>query len=478
MDEFWVCPHCRSLNRAGAARCYSCRNKYGSRPADASPVNRTAAAAASAPPGPLPSAGIGLAQAPYLLRPLSPTSVAAPAATVTRAAREPFHFPNPVAAARRRVAGSLAMRPAVSVGPLGYLTAALLSVVFALGAILALAVMPAAISLLQHADSQTAWAQLSPGQQGLLGFLSIALVLAGLLALLCFSVFVGLTTHNATGLGVDQPTFTPYLAATCWAGALWTQARIAAALTVPAALIWQGYTIPGLLVVLVILEIAHRRVDDFSGWLTRPARYLPDLYDKLDVEGSTGSRLAPTWAVFFRLANVLAIAVFSLPLLALTAFAASIAGGGSDTLGWQSAGLGPVRMVVALLVVGFTVSAAGAVAALVPITLGLVQRLRTRKTLVRVERSRSWVARPGEGGYTPASPTQPARDGGYDEDRIVERLASPGTDAYVEPPDDRPRFGGLSPGDPSRDGPSQASLYSPSTTSSFPPSEDPPAGPD
>jgi hypothetical protein len=478
MDEFWVCPHCRSLNRAGAARCYRCRNKYGSRPADGSPANTTAAAPTSPPPGPLPGLVIGSAQAPYLSLPLTPTSVTAPAGTVIRAPREPFHLPSPVASVRGRVARSVAMRQAVSVVRLGYVTATLLAIVLALGAILVLVAMPAATHLLQDANAETAWAQLSAGQQGLLGFLSVALVVAGLLALLCFSVFVGLTTHNATGLGADRPMLTPYRAGTCWAGALWTQARIGAGLTVPAALIWQGYTIPGLLVALVDLEIAHRHVDDFFGWLTRPARHLPDLYRKLGVEGSSGSRAASVWSACFRLANVMAIAVCALPLLVLTAFAASVAAGGSDTLAWPSTGLGPTQLVVAVLVVGLTGCTAGSIGLLVPITLGLMQRQRTRKTLARVDPARTWVARPGEGRYAPASPNDPASDSGYDEDRIVERLATPGADAYSGPPDDRLGFGSPSPGDPGQDGPGQASLYSPSTTSSFPWSGGPPAEPD
>jgi hypothetical protein len=58
-------------------------------------------------------------------------------------------------------------------------------------------------------------------------------------------------------------------------------------------------------------------------------------------------------------------------------------------------------------------------------TLGLVQRQRTRKTLVRVGRARSWAARPGESGYgaapgsAAAAPT--ANYEGFDDDRIVER---------------------------------------------------------
>src|SRR5512141_1419740 len=32
VDEYWVCQHCRSLNRAGSGRCYSCKKKFGSKP--------------------------------------------------------------------------------------------------------------------------------------------------------------------------------------------------------------------------------------------------------------------------------------------------------------------------------------------------------------------------------------------------------------------------------------------------------------
>jgi hypothetical protein len=191
---------------------------------------------------------------------------------------------------------------------------------------------------------------------------------------------------------------------------------------------------------------------------------------------------------------------------------------------------------------------------LIPITLGFVRRQRTRKTLVRVGRARSWVARPGEGGYGPAAASAAGQTGPYDEDRIVERVPSfgvgqpstldpssrgnsmfggqragglnpsepgqgapggpgvggpgfggpslggpmiggPGQGApsgpgfggpmIGEPRIDDPRFGGLSrgapagPGGPSQGGPGQASLYSPSTTSSpFPWSGEPPVDPD
>ena len=76
-----------------------------------------------------------------------------------------------------------------------------------------------------------------------------------------------------------------------------------------------------------------------------------------------------------------------------------------------------------------------AIGLLVPISFELVERQRTRKTLVRVGRSRSWVSPPGYGS-APAPGSGSARYDPYEQ-------------TYEREPD-------------------QASLYSPSTTSSFP----------
>lgn len=325
------------------------------------------------------------------------------------------------------------MRQSVSVALLGYVTAALLVLFLAVGTVIVLTVMPAATYLLQHANLSEAWAQLTIGQQELLRSLSIAFAAVGMLALMCFSIFLGLTTHNATGLGADQPMLTPYRAGMCWADALWTQARIAVGLLVPAALIWRGYTILGLVAAIVALEIAHRHLDDPGGWLSRPYRHLPDLYSKLGIEGSISSPMAWIWSGCFRIANAMAIAVSAIPMVAFVLFAASLIAGRSETIGWQSNGLGAAQITVALLVSSLVGWTAISVALLVPITLGFVQRQRTRKTLVRVGRARSWVARPGEGGYNPSSQTQPGHYDGYDEDRIVERIPGAGPGASGGP---------------------------------------------
>jgi hypothetical protein len=360
--------------------------------------------------------------------------------------RKPARVLNPITAVRGRIAGSLAMRQSVSVAWLGYLTAALLVVALALGAIVAMTLLPVATNLLQHADPGGAWAQLSSTQLGSFESLSIALAAVSALALLGFSVFLGLTTHNATGLGADQPMLTPYRAGLCWSSAIWAQVRIVVGLVVPAVLMWRGYVIPGLVAGIVAVEIAQRHLEDAGGWLTRPYRHLPDLYAKLGVEGSISSPIAWIWSGCFRIANVMLIAVACIPMMGVALAAASSFAGRTDIIGWQSTGLGAAQITVAVLVASLLGWTAVSVALLVPINFGLVRRQRTRRTLVRVGRARSWVARPGGGQYTGAQ-TQPGHFDGYDEDRLVERV--PGAGAPPPGPDD----GGASSGMPGLGGP-------------------------
>jgi hypothetical protein len=430
VDEYWVCAHCRSLNRAGTGKCYSCRERYGSAPkADAA---KTIAPVATAPltQAQIPDFSATPLPPPAYSRPVALASPAGPAArsgvgaAASRASGNRPGFGGPVAAVKARVARSLAMRPSVSVGWLGYLSAVLIFLVLIVAAVTIVTVMAVATNLLQHGDIGIAWAQLNPGQQRLVeGELVVTAALGGL-ALVCFSVFLGFSTHNATGLGADQPLLAPYVAGTCWKGVIMAQVRIAGGLIVPALLLWRNYTIPGLIAAIVAVELAHRHLDSGADWLARPNRHLPDLYAKLGMEGSMSSPMAWAWSGTFRLANGLAIAVWAIPLMAFLFFAGSAITHRTDLLGWQSNGLGPGQIGVALLVVAFLASAAVSMALLVPLTLGLVQRQRTRRTLVRVGKARSWVARPGESGR--GNPNRPGTGdfGGYDEDRIVERVTS------------------------------------------------------
>jgi hypothetical protein len=356
------------------------------------------------------------------------------------------------------------MRQSMQVGWLGYLTAVLLALVLAVGTMLVLNVMPAATHLLQHANASAAWAQLTAGQHGQIRTLSIAFGAVGALALLCFCVFLGLTTHNATGLGADQPMLTPLRAGTCWAGLVMTQARIAVGLIVPTVLVWQGYAIPGLLAAIVAIEIAHRHMEDMGGWLLWPGRHLPDLYVKLGVGGSISSPMASLWSASFRIANVLFVVCAAVPAVLLSAFVLLVIAGRSDVAIWQATGLGPAQLGVAVLAACLAGWTACCLALLVPVTLGLTQRQRTRRTLVRVGRSRSWVARPGEGGYAPGSSNLSTRYGEYDdEDRIVERVPSFGDPAAALPGPGfgAPAFGGLAQGQRPGGGPGGPGLGGP-----------------
>jgi hypothetical protein len=264
VEEFWVCQNCKSLNRAGSGKCYSCRTKFGTLAPEAGVISRNAPATPAQSQGSIPDFGGAPPQAlQYARLAALPPSVAAMGGIAT-APRGSSALPDPIAAVKRRIASSLSLRPSVSITALGYVTAILLILLLALGALWLLTVLPTALDLLQHADAAAAWAQLSSSRQQVAESLSIAVLVVGAFTWLFFSVFVGLTTHNATGLGADQPLLSPYDAGMCWGRLLWTQARVAVGLIVPVALVWQNYVVPGLLAAIVAVEIAHRHLDDQS----------------------------------------------------------------------------------------------------------------------------------------------------------------------------------------------------------------------
>ncbi len=465
VDEYWVCQHCRSLNRAGASKCYSCRNKFGSKPKP--PPQSTQTAAPGMPGGPPPPLGSLPAAAQstppaYFSRPVAlPTPAAQPAAAAVQQSGR--HLSSPVAAIERRISAALAVRPVVAVTGLGYVTAGLLGLIFALGGLLTSIGLPAATYALQHADLPAGWAQLSAGQQsGFRSLVGVEVVLA-LLALATFSVFVGLSTHNTTGLGSEVTLLMPRRAGTIWPRLVWVQIRIAIGLLLPAVLIWYGYELPGLIAAVVAIEIAQRHLDDMLDWLETPAKHLPDLYRKLGTNASKGSPLAALWAILFRVANLAAIGVFLVAPLGL-AIATGLTTSGRDFKLWHAAGYGPGQLAVAALAAILAVSVATTLLATIALVLGLVSRQRIRRTMARVGRSRSWLARPGQGTYGPGIMPPPAgaqaaaaagvgalAGGMYlDEDRMVERL--PQGMRPTEYPDDQPGYG---PGSPLRAAPGQ-----------------------
>jgi len=368
VEEFWVCQNCKSLNRAGSNKCYSCKDQVRQQAAAARADLEGSGRPCHAPARPDTELRCGAVRV-TALRQADCARAGDGRRRGDRAARS-SGFPNPVAAIKRRIAASLSMRQSVSVTPLGYFTTGLLVLNLLLGALLLLTLMPVASHLLQHADVGAAWGQLAAGQQGLAKSLAIALLVVELLTWICFAVFVGLTTHNATGLGADQPLLSPYRAGTTWGRVVWTQARVAVGLIVPAALIWRNYIIVGLIGALVAVEIAHRNLDDQSSWLNRPPGTCRTCTSKLGLEGSISSRLAALWSACFRMANVMAIVRQRHSDGLADGVGRRRHHGHTDVITWQSSGLGPVQIVVALLVANLIGWMAAAIVLLIPLTIG------------------------------------------------------------------------------------------------------------
>jgi hypothetical protein len=448
VDEFWVCQHCRSLNRVGTGRCYHCKQKFGSKPKAAPTLSRNA----GTPPPPSVSlpGGRGVPSHPdappaYLSRPVAVTPPAAiaehgsysEAYRVQEAAKaQRFHRPHPLAPLGRRVAWALAMRQSVSISWLGYITAGMLTLVLILLVLLAGTAGSTAMSALQAGSVTSAWAKLDSGHQMSVEVLAIAVAALAFLSTIFFSIFIGLSTHNAPGLGSQMPILSPYRASTCWWGVIWVQLQLALGLLVPSLLFWTGYALPGAIAAVIFLEIGSRHLDDPFGWLSGPSRHLPDLYNKLGMEGRGGSPMAATWAACFRAASAFFILSCALPLVGLVILSVAVVAQQPNFTIWQASGLGPAQMGIAVIVGSFVAWLTASIALLVPITIELVERQRTRKTLVRVGRARPWIAH-GTAGASAGAGQAAASNQPYDP---------------YGPLDDQ----------------DQASLYSPSTTPSSP----------
>jgi hypothetical protein len=363
----------------------------------------------------------------YLSR---PTALVVPMPTdgsigASREPRRRLHRPRLTDPIRKRIAWALVTRQSVSVSALGYVTAAMLSLVLLDGLLLVANAMATGFDALQSGSPQAAWNDLDPVQQGTLQVLGIAFVAIGVVTAACFSVFVGLTTHNAPGLGAQTPMLSPYRAGVSWIQGVGTQAELAFGLLVPAGLIWFGYAIPGLILGIVVLEIAQRRLNEPIAWLARPSRHLADLYLSLGIDGAPSALVVTLWSICFVAVNVLALAIFTLPLIAVLVSVASSLTHAPDLVTWQATGYSPAQVGIAALVGSFVVAAAGTIALFIPITLGMVGRQRTRQTLARVGRARPWAIRPLVGETSGA--TGPRLYDPYDQPDDHASLYSPST---------------------------------------------------
>ena len=445
MDEYWVCHHCRSLNRAGSGRCYACGKKFGSTPKEASSARSGSPKPPGAPSGGTPPdfvahGGSDSSETPaYFSRPIALPSPQTPYLTE---ATPQSRLPHPLRAIERRISAALAVRPSVSVTGLGYATAALLILLSAMAGLIILMGLPAATYALQHADVPGGWSQLTAGQQGLIKTLAMAGAFAGLLALISFSIFVGLSTHNTTGLGAEVTLLMPRSGALVWPSLVWVQARLAVALVLPTLLVYYGYELPAFVIAVLAVEVAQHHVDDGLDWLARPANHLPDLYRKFGTDGTRRSRLASIWSILFWIANLSAVVAWTVAPVSLTV-ATAMKVSSHDLKLWQDVGYGPGQIAILAVCGIFAIAAAASLIATILMVLGLIARQSTRRALARVGTSRSWITRPGDGAYgaAPSPGAAAAADapvataapmsaasapaslsGGYgDEDRFVER---------------------------------------------------------
>jgi hypothetical protein len=446
VNDYWICGHCKSLNRAGTGKCYRCKNKYGSQPNEV-PVVRAPAPPPSTPgsrpiPGAAPPAGfftgpsvgqgvVGPGGVPvdpgvngelpaYLSRPLQ-----GPAFTSTSYLTEQGARGGPIGWLRRRASAWLAPRQSVSVWLIGYVSAGLLTLLLVDGAIILTTISSAISVALQTASLTGAWAELGPGRQSAVTMLVVALGVIGGLALLSFSVFVGLSTHNGAGIGLANLRLTPGSAMTCWWKTTWAQLKLAVGFLLPAGLLVAGNNLPGnhlpgLVAALVAVEWAQRSLGDPFGFITNPANHLADLYGRMGISGVDGSLLGSAWKICFMAANSLAIVAYALPVIAVSAVAAETVAGRPNLLSMNLGGFTPAQLAFLIVGLPLLLTVAASLALLVPICIDMVERQRTRSTMARVGRVRSWIEPPGSQsgaargiGARPQEP-EPEPDRGYD----------------------------------------------------------------
>ncbi len=456
MNDYWICAHCKSLNRVGTGRCYRCKNKYGTEP-NVPSVVRTATPSASAPASrPIPAAppstgfftgpsvGDGVvgpggvpvdvgpnAELPaYLSRPIQGLAPTSPNYVSEQGSRRGF-----VGLLRRRVSAWLAPRQAVPVWLVGYVSAGLLTLLLVVGAIILTTISSAISVALQTGSLTGAWSELGSGRQSVVTVLATALGVIGILALVFFSVFVGLSTHNAAGIGVANLRLTPGSAMTSWWKTSWAQLKLAVGFLVPAWLLAAGDSLPGnhlpgLIAALVAVEWAQRSLSDPFGFITNPADHMADLYGRMGLPGTDGSLVGSAWKICFVAANSLAMAAYALPVVGVSAIAAAAVAGRPDLLSLNIAGFAPAQLAFVIVGLPLLLTAAASLALLVPICIDMVERQRTRGTMARVGRVRSWVEPPGSqigaagviGGR--AQELEPdrgleAQGGGYDRSELL-----------------------------------------------------------
>lgn len=262
MQEFWFCDVCKSMNRAAADVCYSCR----------APKTRASFASVQA---------------------------RAAGAVLTPGLDEEH----------RQAAWSLmANNRYVSAWRLGYLSAALLA-----ATIVALLVFPA-LDLAAMISRRTSDPQaLLETGSWIVPVVVLGAVVIILAAVVVHSVFLGLADLDVPALGGGTARFGPLRAGLWWIeSALWAF-RAALAFVVPPMLCLLGLAfggvIFGLVSGLVWFALAYNVLGDPVTCLTKPHRLLADLYARLALPDSTDGRIVTWWAMAWGVARGISYAV-------------------------------------------------------------------------------------------------------------------------------------------------------------------------
>jgi len=351
MPNSWFCDSCGSMNRGQADRCYRCRK---------------------------PKAGVAFA--------------------TTRDRRpEDALFPGVDGISAERARSLLSQHSYVNPAIPGYLSVFLFTVLIATGLVslteaIAVVLVTAAPGMFHITDALNRLAAVA----------AAVAATASILAVICHSIFLGLTARNVPALAGGRSSSTAGRAAGWWIEAylrqVWATCIVwilpGVLLVVLVVLVAAGAATLGLFGILAVL-FAIRRWGRYSGiridfpryaldTLRQPARMLEDLTERLEIEGSPGRRLVNLWSTSW--IGAWAIRCF-LPYLILGLYVAVVAGVVAAALAGRGVGNMPTEaeMVRAAYLFGLLMLLVAALAELLAVffmarvTIALVDGQRRRR---------------------------------------------------------------------------------------------------
>ena len=347
MQEYWFCAQCKSMNRAGAPRCYKCR---------------------------------------------APKAEATLATVVQR--QEGVALTPGLDEEHRGLAWTLMLRQTyVSAWRLGYVAAGLLLAFLAVWIVLA---GTALFAVLRSYSANSVGVTDSPfgSLQGPIGAVFGASVVVGALiavtAVVIHSIFLCLTSMNAPALGSGAPRFGPDRAAIWWIESFLWAIRGGVAFVIPPFLalfaVGLGGAVVGLGLGVIWFMCAFWLLGDPVTCLGKPKRLLEDLWNRLGVPGSADSRIVVLWSAAWGTGRGLEYAVAGASYLFLIVFVivdlfASMFGQGLDPAPESQVRLTATLLSVGILIVQFLADGI-ALFLLAKITLELARRQRVREEWV------------------------------------------------------------------------------------------------